>query len=87
MSQEKLQDAARAVIDAARFVPLCGSIEYVRLGDAINALAEALIDPTPRRRNRRALDLAVEIEVARGLAQLCESLPPTTPGDDDELPF
>lgn len=83
MSQENLQDAARAVIDAARFVPLCGSAEHTRLFDAINALAEALIDPTPRR-NRRALDLDVELELAQSQSL---PLPPPTPGDDDELPF
>ncbi len=83
----QLEQAARAVLDAARFVPLYGQgIEHTRLADAINALADALIDPTPRRRNFTAFDLAVEIELARALAQSREPLPSPTPGDD-ELPF
>jgi hypothetical protein len=85
MAQEALQEAARAVLDAARFVPLYGiSSEHTRLADAINALADALIDPTPRRRKPSRYELELEIE--RGLAQLREPMPPTTP-DDDDLPF
>lgn len=83
--QDKLEQAARDVLDAARFVPLCGiSAEHTRLFDAISALSDALIVTPPRRKPTR---YEIERELARQIAQMRDSMPPPTTGEDDELPF
>lgn len=80
--QQQLQQAARDVLAAARFANLHSAGMYA-LANALELLADALVEPAPRRNPAR---FELDAEAAHSYAPFSTPVTPNTAADD-ELPF